>query len=409
MRLLPIALASLSPVLAAQAVWSTPVPEATLNSSAADSGPFLTADGKTVYFSSFRSTNWELYSSTRAGRGQPWGAPALETALNDPTGTEDQPCLSADGLEIYFSSTRAGGLGGSDLMRSTRLAPVLPWSAPTFVTELNSSAAESAPTLTGDGLTLYLLSARTGAPAAPNNAIFVSTRPNKASPWTTPVLVTELSTVLTHRDVEVSENGNEITYTRFNSTTSRIEVILAKRAKPGDKFGTPAVLPEFAGVGTSLGVYSFTVSLDRTEALLAAGFATAAGGQEILSTRLTGLGQHGLCTSTSDLVLTFRDPATPGKAYAGAFALGDTGFMLGTRTVPLDPDAVFVNLFGGIPPVTTAYSGVLDANGEATAKVRTLFPFLIGIKLYTGFFSIDYTQPFNVSTISNSLPFEFLP
>jgi hypothetical protein len=128
-----------------------------------------------------------------------------------------------------------------------------------------------------------------------------------------------------------------------------------------------------------------------------------------MSTRLTGLGQSGLCTSTSDLALTFRDPAAPLTPYAGAFALGDTGFPLGARTVPLDPDAVFVSLFGGIPPVTTAYSGVLDTNGEATAKVRTLFPFLIGIKLYTGFFSIDYSQPFGVRTISNSLPFEFLP
>lgn len=409
MRLLTFAPLVFTAGLAAQSSWATPVLESALNSTAADSGPSLSADGLTIHFASFRSSNWEIYSATRTGRGQPWSTPALETALNDPTGTEDQPCMRSDGLEIYFSSTRTGGLGGSDLMRATRATPTSPWNAPTFVTELNSTSAESAPSLTADGLTIYLLSARVGAPNPPNNAIFVATRPNLATPWSTPVLVTALSSTLTHRDIDVSGNDNEILFTRFNSAISRIEVVFARRAKPSDPFGTPTVVSEFTNVGTSLGVYSVTVSRDRTEMFLAAGFSSAAGGQEILTTRFTGIGQDGLATPTSSLRITFRDAGAAGMAYAGTFALGDTGFLLGTRQVPLDPDSLFVAAFGGVAGVTGGYLGVLDANGEALATVGTTIPALIGIRVFTGFFSLDATQPFGVRTISNSFALEFLP
>ena len=333
----------------------------------------------------------------------------IETAFSDATATDDQPCPSANGLEFYFSSTRAGGLGSSEILRSTRPSTTAPWSVPTFVTELNSSAGESSPTLTADGLTIYLLSARVGAPNPPNNAIFVATRPNASTAWSTPVLVTQLATTSTHRDVDVSGNGNEILYTRFNSAISRIEVVQARRAKPTDPFGTPVVLSEFATVGTSLGVYSVSVSRDRTEMFLAAGFATAAGGQEILSTRFTGIGQDGLATTSSPLRIAFRDGNGAGNTFVGTFALGDTGFALGSRTVPLDPDPLFVAAWGGVAGITTGYLGVLDAQGEATALVGPSIPALTGIKVYTGFFSLDGAQPFGVRTISNSIALEFLP
>jgi len=396
--------------LAAQSSWATPVNEAALNSTAADTGIHLAADGRSCVFVSYRGGNWDIYSATRTGRGAPWSTPVAETVLNDASGTEGDPATSADGLEIFFSSTRAGTAGGSDLMRATRATPAAPWSAPAFVTELNSPGADGAPSLTGDGLRIYFLSARPGAPNPPNNAIFTATRPNRQSPWSTPALVAELATQDTHRDVDVALNGNELLFTRFNAGISRIEVQIARRAKPADPFGAPAVIGEFATVGTSLGVYSVSVSRDRTEMLLAAGFASAAGGQEILSTRFTGLGQDGLVTAAGSLRLHFRDPAAPSLPCLGALALGDSpGTPFGTRTIPLNPDAVFFNTIGGVPGLTTGFAAVLDANGETTAQVGPSLPFLVGIKLYAGFFSMDAGAPLGVRTISNSIAFEFLP
>src|SRR5262249_28339589 len=146
-------------VLAAQAQWSAPVLETTLNSTSSETGPFLTLDGKTLYFASNRNqssvANYEIYSVTRAGRGQPSGTPVLESTLNDPTATDDQPCVSADGLELYFNSTRAGGMGGIDIMVSTRSSTSQPWGTPTFATALNSTANDGGPTLTADGLRIY--------------------------------------------------------------------------------------------------------------------------------------------------------------------------------------------------------------------------------------------------------------
>jgi hypothetical protein len=105
---------------------------------------------------------------------------------------------------------------------------------------------------------MYFLSVR--GLAGNNNGIYMSTRPNKSTPWTTPVSVMELATSSTHRDVEVSANGNEIIFTRFNSVTSRIEVMVARRTKPTDPFNAPVILTELTNVGTSLGVYSMTLS-----------------------------------------------------------------------------------------------------------------------------------------------------
>ncbi len=87
--------ALLSCPLAAQAGWAVPNFEAALNSTAADTGPNLSFDGLTLHFASFRSSNWEIYSSTRLAPGAPWSPPVQELALGGST-VEDQPCLSAD-------------------------------------------------------------------------------------------------------------------------------------------------------------------------------------------------------------------------------------------------------------------------------------------------------------------------
>ena len=176
---------SLLPALAAQAGWSTPVLETALNSSASDSGVNLSLDGLTLYFSSYRSTNWEIWSSTRSAIGAPWSAPVLEAGLSDPA-VDDQPCIDASGLEIYFSSSRAGGAGSSDILRATRPTPTSAWGTPTFVTELNSTGADSAPSLTADGLEVFFYTTGWGNPSGNNNSLHVATRSSVAQPFGTP-------------------------------------------------------------------------------------------------------------------------------------------------------------------------------------------------------------------------------
>ncbi len=386
--------------------WSVPGFATALNSTAADTGCHLSLDGLTAHFNSFRSGNWEIYSATRASRTAPFGAPALEANVSDPAAVDNDPFLSADGLTLWLSSSRAGTAGSFDLMRATRPSLVSPWGAPTFVTEVNSTAADASPSLTADGLELYFLTTGWGAPFAPNNAIFVAKRANAASPFGMPTLVAELSNANTHRDVDISTDGLRILYTEFDATR-RVRVYQAKRTNRTATFDPPVVLTEFDTVGTTLGVYSVSVTEDGHDMLLAANFAAAAGSQELLTSSFDGLSSVGVPSTTSAVLFPYRDAARPFASYALALAAGNTGFPLGARTVPIDADAIFVASFGtGIPPITTGFFGSLDASGNATGSLTNPLAALIGIRLYAAGFTLDRAAPFGVATISNAVAVE---
>lgn len=71
---------------------------------------------------------------------------------------ESTPCLSPDKQELYFSSNRPGGYGGSDIYVS-RLRPNGRWSSPQNLGQLvNTAGDESAPFMHADNETLYFTS-----------------------------------------------------------------------------------------------------------------------------------------------------------------------------------------------------------------------------------------------------------
>jgi hypothetical protein len=268
--------------LTAQSAWSAPVLETTLNSTASDSGPHLSFDGLTIWFSSPRSggTNWEIYSATRPFVGGPWSAPVLEPACSDPA-VDDQPFVAVGDLELYFSSLRTGGVGSSDIMRCTRAAPGLPWGPPSFVTELNSSGADVGFSMTIDGLEAYFLTTGWGVVGTANQ-IARATRSSTSVPFNPPVLVPELAGA-THRDCEIAADGLSIAYSE--STPNGVKILVATRPDRQSPFSTPAVVSDFDVVGVN--IFGFTRSFLGDEAILAAVFPVAAGSQELMSTRRT--------------------------------------------------------------------------------------------------------------------------
>lgn len=394
-------LASLGSLLAAQSGWSPPTLLTSLNTTASDTGAHLSADGLTLYWVSYTSGNWEIYSATRPARTAAWGAAVLETALNDPA-VENEPHLAPDGLSIYFGSQRAGSAGSFDILVSTRASTGSPWNPPTFVTEVNSGAADSSPSITEDGLELYMLTTGWGAPYAPQNAIFVARRASTALPFGAPTLVNELSTPNTHRDVEVAPDGLSITYTEYDSGARRNHVWRATRTHRSLPFGTPAILTEFDTVGTSVGVYSFSRSRDGLEVVLAAN--QAVGSQELMTGTFDGLTTDGAPSLIAPVVFHYRDSASPSRGYALALSGGNTGFPLGARTVPIDPDGLFLSTFAaGLPPFTTGFFGLLDAQGEGMGTLVNPAPVFVGLPLYAGGFTFDFASPYSIRTISNAV------
>lgn len=84
--------------------------------------------------------------------------PTVNSSAND-FGTS----ISPDGLSHYFSSNRPGGSGGHDLWVTTREKIDDDWGNPVNLgPTVNSSAWDSCPEISADGLSLYFASTRLG-------------------------------------------------------------------------------------------------------------------------------------------------------------------------------------------------------------------------------------------------------
>lgn len=152
------------------------------NSALDEQGPsWLATDGKLrgkklLFFSRSSVTPavaGEIYVSERQN-GARFGPATPVGELNDATANDIQPNVRADGLELVFSSNRAGTLGGQDLWVATRAALTAPWSAAVNLgPAVNTAAAETRPSLSRDGR--QLLFGRAPGPEGSSD-IYVSTR-----------------------------------------------------------------------------------------------------------------------------------------------------------------------------------------------------------------------------------------
>ena len=138
----------------------------TVNSSAHDGTPAMPADGLSLFFDSDRSGgqgNTDVWMITRETIDDKWGKPVN---LGPPVNTsswEGVPSISADGLTLYISSDRAGGSGQQDIWISTRETIDDPWSAPVNLgPTVNSASYEWSQSISADGLELYFSSGRPG-------------------------------------------------------------------------------------------------------------------------------------------------------------------------------------------------------------------------------------------------------
>ena len=99
--------------------FGPPSPVTELNSATYNSSPTVRRDGLEIIFSSDRpggsgnSSSLDFWSATRATTSDPWSMPVFVPSLGNPALMQGRIALSWDGLELYFTSTRPGGLGGA--------------------------------------------------------------------------------------------------------------------------------------------------------------------------------------------------------------------------------------------------------------------------------------------------------
>jgi len=139
-----------------------PVPEnlgPTVNGPISDICASLSNDDLELYFSGRRAGGYgrqDLWVTTRDSKDSDWGPPVnlgppINTSSNDLT-----PWIAQDGLELYFSSARPGGYGDHDIWVATRVTPNDEWGEPVNLgPPVNTDAAEYYPCLSPDGLLLF--------------------------------------------------------------------------------------------------------------------------------------------------------------------------------------------------------------------------------------------------------------
>lgn len=130
----------------------------------------------------------DIWTATRPTVDDPWGAAVnLGSVVNSST-SDTMPWISADGLELYFSSDRLGGYGSQDLYVTTRESVHDPWSEPTNLgPAVNSEAWDTRASLSPDGLLLFFDSHRPGGYG--HLDMYVARRATHSDPWEQPVNV----------------------------------------------------------------------------------------------------------------------------------------------------------------------------------------------------------------------------
>ena len=139
--------------------WSKPESPA-FAGDGVEADPYITPDGRSLYFISSRSQNGmkrkdlDIWRVDRGADGV-WGAPTL---LPEPVNSPGMEWFPRPGPDrwLYFGSNRAGGLGGNDIWRARSDAPGR-WTVENLGPAVNTVGDEYEPLPSSDGSRLIVM------------------------------------------------------------------------------------------------------------------------------------------------------------------------------------------------------------------------------------------------------------
>jgi WD40-like Beta Propeller Repeat len=229
--------------------WSAPINVGPpLNTQYNDTYPILAADGLTVYFTSDRPGGLggdDLWVSRRESTDSPWGEPENLTILNSPF-NDSLSVLSTSGNIMYFHSDRPGGCGAGDLWMSRAKPGGDAWTAPVNMgCVVNTSFTEIAPAFYANddlGLsTIYFGSDRPGGIG--DFDIYQTTTTDEdleSAVWGPGVLVPELSSPARDTRTFVRRDGREVFITSNRTGgVGGLDIWVATREDSSDLWSTP--------------------------------------------------------------------------------------------------------------------------------------------------------------------------
>jgi len=156
------------------------------------SGDFtMTDDGLEAYFMSIRPGGYggeDIWVCRRQSTEEGWGPAVNLGPLVNTSACDSTPTISADGLELYFADVgvrgtpyRPGGHGGGDIWVTRRANRDDEWAVPVNIgAPVNTGGMETYPNISADGLSLHFS----------NGDLWLATRPTRDDNWSARIRVT---------------------------------------------------------------------------------------------------------------------------------------------------------------------------------------------------------------------------
>ncbi|MBL0214803.1 MAG: PD40 domain-containing protein [Myxococcales bacterium] len=225
-----------------------------INTALDEDGGAISADGLELYFGSNRAGgagDFDLYVAKRSAFGMPFGPPVNVAAVNSSV-YDDNPYVEPDGLTLWWQQ-------GARIVRSVRPDRSATWLPPLVVAELDSGTDDQAPTFTPDGLTLYYSSTRNLGAAE----IFRATRPSRTAPFGAPVLEATASSNTFDCCPEVLAGGDRVAFSSQRGT-AWTQVWVAPRNATDGSLGVATLFSLVDSPGTDSDYDPFATPDDTT-------------------------------------------------------------------------------------------------------------------------------------------------
>jgi len=243
-------------------IFGEPTKTPNINTSSFDGCGSITSDGLELYFASYHPHGGDgcygdIYVATRPTIHDAWSEPIK---LGPPINTsypEGASCISADGLELYFTdgwgpflflggcSRKPGGYGGTDIWVSTRETRSHPWGEPQNLgPDIISDRDETEPSISQDGLSLYFTSdGEQGNEFYDIYDIYVAQRLTKHDPWDPPEnLGPPVNTDRTEHSPFISPDNLSLFFSRSSANGLTSDIYVSRRISTTDPWGIPVPL-----------------------------------------------------------------------------------------------------------------------------------------------------------------------
>jgi len=172
--------------------------------------PSLSSDGLTLFCAAnTQLTPERIFFATRAAGSAEFSELSLVGGLASGLG-DGSPLLSFDGLTLYFYSRRPGGSGDRDLWFAPRADPSAQFGAIYHFDSVNGASLDHLPWLSRDELTLLYVSTRAGGVG--RSDVWFSRRASRGDDFDPPQLVSSLSSSADEGRAVVSNDGKLVIF-----------------------------------------------------------------------------------------------------------------------------------------------------------------------------------------------------